>query len=105
MKCSSYRRIIIYIESIETGRRSNRILSREGEGFVCILITDYTLMIRNSRKLNCSSKNIECQWVSIKQKHSKLILVGNLYRPPQGDMENLIQYLENVFDSIEIEII
>ena len=42
------------------------------------------------------------QWISIKQPHSKLILVGNLYRPPQGNIDNLIQKLENVFMEIDM---
>ena len=54
-------------------------------------------------KLNCSNKHIECQWVTIKQNHGKLVLIGNLYRPPQGDINNFIQYMENVLDSIEID--
>ena len=40
--------------------------------------------------LKCSSKHIECQWVSIKQNNCKFILVGDLYRPPQGNIDNFI---------------
>ena len=41
---------------------------------------------------NCSNQNVECQWVTINQKHSKLILIGNLYRPPQGNIDVFIQF-------------
>ena len=57
---------------------------------------------KDFEKLNCSSKHIECQWVSIKQNNCKKILIGNLYRPPQGDIDSFIRYLETVFDIIEI---
>ena len=32
-----------------------------------------------------------------------MILIGNLYRPPQGDVDQFIQYLEKVFDDIETD--
>ena len=51
--------------------------------------------------LNCSIRDIEMQWISIKQPHSKLILVGNVYRPPQGNIESFMQVLENVFSNID----
>ena len=52
--------------------------------------------------LNTSSKDIEMQWVSIKQPHNKLILIGNIYRPPQGSMERFIQVLENSLLQIDM---
>ena len=57
----------------------------------------------NFARLNRSTKHIESQWVSIKQNHSKIILIGNMYRPPQGDVDIFIQYLENVFDDIDLD--
>ena len=57
----------------------------------------------NFKRFNCSNKYIECQWVSMKQNHNKLILIGNLYRPPQGDVDVFTQYIENVLDEIELD--
>ena len=53
--------------------------------------------------LHCSNKNIECQWVSISQNHSKLIVIGNMYRPPQGDIDVFIQFLEHSLENLELD--
>ena len=57
----------------------------------------------NFKRLNCSNRHLECQWISIKQEHNKLILIGNIYRPPQGDIDLFIEYLENILDDIELD--
>ena len=52
---------------------------------------------KDLKHLNCSSKHIECQGVSIKQNNCKLILIVNLYKLPQGNIDNFIWYLEKCF--------
>ena len=32
--------------------------------------------------LNCSNRDMESQWVVIKQKNTKQLVIGNIYRPP-----------------------
>ena len=62
----------------------------------------------NFAHLNSSSKDLESQWVSIEQKPNKTILLGNLYRPPQGDISNCLELIENKLSDInfhKIEII
>ena len=54
-------------------------------------------------KHNYSNKNIECQWVSIKQPHSKSLIIGNVYRPPQGNIESFINCLEDILTDINLE--
>ena len=52
---------------------------------------------------NSSSKDIESQWISIFQKPNKTILLGNLYRPPQGDVSKCIDFLDNVLSDIDLQ--
>ena len=52
--------------------------------------------------LNTSNVNIESQWISINQKNSKMILLGNIYRPPQGDIDEFISVLENILTAINL---
>ena len=52
---------------------------------------------------NKSNKNVESQWVAIYQKPNKTILIGNLYRPPQGDIEKCIEYLDDVLSDIDLD--
>ena len=52
--------------------------------------------------MNISNKDIEIQWISIQLPNSKTIVVGNIYRPPQGNMENFTQVLENALLNIDL---
>ena len=52
--------------------------------------------------LNTSNVNLESQWISIKQKNSKLILLGNVYRPPQGNIDAFIHVLETILSSLDL---
>ena len=42
-------------------------------------------------KHNISNRNIECQWLTIVNKHFKNILIGNIYRPPDGKLDIAIK--------------
>ena len=53
--------------------------------------------------MNCSSKDIESQWISIKQPHCKEIIIGNIYRPPQGNIDVFIETLDENISYINID--
>ena len=53
-------------------------------------------------EFNVSTIDLEAQWVSISQKPNKTILIGNLYRPPQGNATNCINMIENVLSNIDL---
>ena len=46
---------------------------------------------------------MEAQWVSIAQKTNKTILIGNLYRPPQGNASDCIELLEDILSNIDLD--
>ena len=50
---------------------------------------------------NTSNINIESQWVLVTLPNSEPILVGNVYRPPQGSVDAFIQALDNIFNEID----
>ena len=52
---------------------------------------------------NTSSKDIEAQWILIKNPQSKTIILGNIYRPPQENITSFIDYLENTLDIINLD--
>ena len=55
-----------------------------------------------------SSKDIEIQWLKIKRKNSKTILLGNIYRPPTGKVEQAIKIIEkglNILQELNEEVI
>ena len=52
--------------------------------------------------LNNSTIDLESQWVSIRQKPNKTILLGNLYRPPQGNINNCLDLLDNILADLDL---
>ena len=50
---------------------------------------------------NTSNIDIESQWITIKLPNSKTILIGNIYRPPQGNVEKFTQVLDEYFNEID----
>ena len=51
---------------------------------------------------NVSCKNIECQWIKIILKNQRNVIIGNLYRPPQRNVQNCIHYLEGVIENFDL---
>ena len=72
-------------------------------GGVCTFIRNNLDFSENTHSfLNMSSKDIEMQWLSISQKPNKTILIANCYRPPQGNIDRLIEILENILDDMNL---
>ena len=51
---------------------------------------------------NCSSIDLESQWISINQPHSKQLIIGNIYRPPQGNIETFIEKMDFILSSFNL---
>ena len=82
---------------------NNSLPPKKGGG-LCMYITN-KLNFSNEKfaYLNSSTKDLESQWVSISQKPNKTILLGNLYRPPQGDAKKCIEIIENKLSDINLQ--
>ena len=50
--------------------------------------------------LNISNKNIELQWLLVSRPHTKSILIGNIYRPPEGNLGESLDIIENALQAI-----
>ena len=73
-------------------------------GGVCLFVNSKLHFCESTfAKYNSSNRNIECQWVSIMQPHSKQLVIGNIYRPPQGNIEAFIKYLEDILTEINLD--
>ena len=73
-------------------------------GGVCLYINhnmNYSTHALSNYNVSC--KNIECQWIKIIQEKQRNIVVGNVYRPPQGNVKNAVEYLEGVFELLDLE--
>ena len=76
--------------------------TKKGGGVALFIKNGLIFSESDFRYLNTNNIDLESQWVSIKQPNSKTILIGNIYRPPQGNIENFIQVLENIFTEIDL---
>ena len=76
----------------------------EKGGGLCMFISNKLIFSDNAySEFNVSTIDLEAQWVSIAQKPNKTILIGNLYRPPQGNAQNCINILENILSNIDLQ--
>ena len=72
-------------------------------GGVCMYIKNelnYSTHAMNVYDVSC--KNVECHWARIIQEKQRNVIIGNLYRPPQGKVKNFIDYLEGVFEHLDL---
>ena len=77
--------------------------AKKGGGLGCYINNNLHYSDSNYNYMNRSSKDIEVQWISIMQKPAKVILVGNIYRPPQGNIEAFIDILDNFISDLDLQ--
>ena len=53
------------------------------------------------KELNVSNINIEIQWLKINNGKQKQMIIGNVYRPPNGDKIVFLNSLKNMLSNIE----
>ena len=87
---------LVHIEGFKLSRRdrswSEGVEEREensqakkGGGLICYVRNNLKFDDSMYAHLNCSSKDLEMQWVSLDFKRMRKTLIINVYRPPQGD--------------------
>ena len=52
-------------------------------------------------ELNCSTENIECQWLELKFWNQRNVIVCNVYRQPQGNVRQYLDHIENCLEQID----
>ena len=75
---------------------------KKGGGVATYIRNNLNFSETSHSHFNTSNITIESQWISINQKNSKLILIGNVYRPPQGDIDEFIQTIETILTTIDL---
>ena len=80
----------------------NNLIPKKGGGVATYIRNNLDFSGTTHSHFNTSNANIESQWISINQKNSKLILIGNVYRPPQGDIDEFIHVIEHILSSIDL---
>ena len=75
---------------------------KKGGGVGMYIRSDLNFSDTMYSQYNNSNINIECQWVSITLPHNREIVVGNIYRPPQGNVDMFVQNLESILDNFDL---
>ena len=74
---------------------------KKGGGVGMYIKNDIQFSDNELKHLNSSSIDIEVQWVSIKKQNNRKMYVANVYRPPQGNIKNFLQNIQNCLDSFD----
>ena len=75
---------------------------KKGGGVAIYIKNNIKFSATNFSHWNTSNRNIESQWISVSFPNSKPIIIGNIYRPPQGNIDNFVQVLDNVLNQIDL---
>ena len=67
-------------------------------GTIVYVNKDFDSIRRND--LEVIDKEFESMWIEIKNKHSKNIVVGCIYRQPHNNHQNFFQYLQSCFGKL-----
>ena len=78
------------------------LLPKKGGGVCTYIKNSIDFSETSHATMNRSLKDIEIQWISIFQKPNITILVGNCYRPPQGIIDNFLETLEDLINSLDL---
>ena len=79
----------------------NASATKKGGGVATYIKNNLDFSEVSHSHFNTSNANIESQWISINLENSKLILIGNVYRPPQGDIDEFISVLDNILSTLD----
>ena len=75
---------------------------KKGGGVGMYIKEELAYSFDSLKEFNMSSKDIECGWVKIIMQNSKDIVIGVVYRPPNGDVENFCEKLITSCDDIGV---
>ena len=106
---SHYGDTILDIDSYSLYRLDRQTLNVQNNikkgGGVCLYVKK-SLNVTNTHleRLCTSNTDIECQWIEIVNLNQRNIMICNAYRPPQGNVENFISYLESCLENIDFSI-
>ena len=74
--------------------------NKRGGGVALYLKQGIKYSTAELQKFNFSSQNMEILWVTIKNDNQRKIIIGTLYRPPQGNVKEFVEALTVVVNDI-----
>ena len=74
---------------------------KKGGGVCIYLKKDFIFKTDHIPDLETSNLDIECQYLEIVFKNQKNVLIVNIYRPPQGNINNFVKHLDQTLEKID----
>ena len=79
---------------------SKNNIIKKGGGLCMYIKNDINFTDTDICKLNCSSIDIEIQWMVLKFPKMRDLIIANVYRPPQGNIKKFCSNIRNCLNEI-----
>ena len=84
-------------------RSSGNSKKGRGGGLLTYIRKDHSANSEVMPDLNRSNMDIEAQWTLIHRDHCKDMIICNIYRPPRGNIQKAISYLDECFKQVRAD--
>ena len=75
--------------------RGNSGPCKKGGGLLCYVKNNLQISEAKFEHLNCSTRDLELHWLSLKIPNLRPIVILNAYRPPQGDYKTACKIIND----------
>ena len=76
---------------------------KKGGGLICYIRENIAFSEDRYSSLNCSTRDLEMQWISLEIKNMRRVVVVNIYRPPQGDYKKACKMLNEAIGKADLK--
>ena len=83
-------------------RESGKARGKRGGGLLTYINEKHGSSCEFQEELSVSNTNIEAQWTFIHRPHCKNVVICNAYRPPNGDLQKALTYLDDCLKTINL---
>ena len=82
--------------------KSKSKLSKRGGGLLTFVNVKHSSFCEPLEDLCTSNENIEAQWILIHRPNCKNVVIGNVYRPPNGKLDKATRYLDDCLKTVNM---
>ena len=95
---------LVELQGFKTFRldRGSHSKKKRGGGLLTYVNTKHAVNCESLGEMDRSNGDIEAQWVLIRRPHCKNIVSCNVYRPPSGNLDKAIKYLEECVKTLNL---
>ena len=90
---------VMYRQDRERGKR----VKKRGGGLLTLINSKYAADSEEMAELNRCDLNMETQWMVIHRQNCKDVVICNMYRPPSGNLDKFIDYMDECLKSLDLD--